>query len=115
MGLGVASFGITIGSDWGLALSGAAVIGGLMTCGPTMFAYPSRFPPTVRGRFIGATQAAYFLGSALGPVIGIFIFGQFGNLVWIFCLSLALISSALSLLGMYSNAGSLQLKKQGAV
>ncbi len=98
--LGIASFGITLGSQIGLIISAVIIVGGLMTSGPTMFAYPARFPVEVRSVYISANQASFSSGNAIGPILGVFIFTQFGGWVWVGCLVLALISGALIIYGM---------------
>lgn len=98
--LGVASFGLTLGSNWLLILSMVVMVSGLMTSGPTMFAYPASFPQVVRAKYIGANQAMFSAGNALGPVIGVAIFREFDSFVWVFCFILALVSGALVIVGM---------------
>jgi uncharacterized protein (DUF885 family)/MFS family permease len=54
----IASFGLTLTSPVALVLSALALVCGLMISGPTMFAYPARFPLAIRGRAISLTQVA---------------------------------------------------------
>jgi MFS family permease len=54
--------------------------------GPTMFAYPAKAgPERLRGRYIGAAHAMFGVGSALGPVVGVPLWVQFGSLTWVIC------------------------------
>lgn len=98
--LGVASFGLSIDSTWGIILSALTLVIGTMISGPTMFAYPAKFPMAVRGKYIGTTQVAFSLGNALGPLIGLGIYREVGGGVFIFCLILAIICAALLIFGM---------------
>ena len=98
--LGIASFGLTLTSDAGLILSAVIMSSGLMVSGPTMFAYPARFPQAVRGTYIAANQAVFSAGMALGPIVGIALLNAYGRWVWAFCFALALISGAFCTAGM---------------
>jgi MFS family permease len=98
--LGVASFGLSMNSNLLLILSMVILVAGLMTSGPTMFAYPATFPEVIRSKYIGANQAAFSAGNALGPVLGVAMFTQFGGGLWVMCFVLALISGALVVVGM---------------
>jgi MFS family permease len=54
--------------------------------GPTMFAYPGRAgPPALRGRYIGAAHAAFGLGSAIGPALGVAAWERIGASLWLCC------------------------------
>jgi len=103
--LGVASFGLTLGSNVLLIASMAFMVMGLMTSGPTMFAYPASFPEAIRGKYIGANQAAFSAGNALGPVAGVAVFREYHDAVWVLCLVLAIVSGALVLIGMRPDRG----------
>lgn len=98
--LSVSSFGLTMGSTPGLILSVIFMVLGLMTSGPTMFAYPASFPLEVRGKYIGANQAAFSAGNALGPIAGVALFRAEPTLVWVGCLALTIASAGLILIGM---------------
>jgi MFS family permease len=51
--------------------------------GPTMFAYPSLVAPApLVGRYQGAAQAMFGLGSVLGPICGVALWLVFGPPVW---------------------------------
>jgi predicted MFS family arabinose efflux permease len=54
--------------------------------GPTMFAYPAQAgPPALRGRYIGAAHAMFGLGSAIGPVLGVWAWTVMGRPFWLVC------------------------------
>ncbi|MBB5869046.1 MFS family permease [Allocatelliglobosispora scoriae] len=69
--------------------------------GPTMFAYPGMAAPEhLRGRYIGAAHAMFGLGSALGPIAGVYAFRQLGNSVWIWIGVVSLAGTAAAFFGM---------------
>ncbi|MCA3560008.1 MAG: MFS transporter [Aestuariivirga sp.] len=105
--LGVASFGLTLHSAAGQMASTVLLVGGLIISGPTMFAYPARFPLAVRRLYISANQAAFSAGLAIGPIVGIAIFNSHSGLIWLICLALALISGMLCVVGMRAPADTL--------
>lgn len=83
VGAGVAVYGLPIGPA-------AVVIGTLVWSigeilgGPSVFAYPaSAGPENLRSRYIGSFQFMFGLGTAVGPMIGSWLFLQLGGgLVW---------------------------------
>ncbi len=57
-----------------------------IVAGPTIFAYPAQAgPEALRGRYIGAAQAMFGLGSAIGPVVGVAAWKWIGGSVWVAC------------------------------
>jgi MFS family permease len=83
-----------------LILSTVVFVFGIMVNGPTMFAYPSTFPAAVKARYIGAQQAMFGLGMALGPVAGVFAWKTLGNSTWWLAGALGLAAAACAYLGM---------------
>ncbi|MFJ5552113.1 MFS transporter [Streptomyces sp. NPDC093225] len=82
VGAGVACYGLPIGPA-------AVVIGTLVWSlgeilgGPAVFAYPAKAgPEALRSRYIGSFQFMFGLGSALGPMVGSWLFVTTGALVW---------------------------------
>ena len=52
--------------------------------GPTMFAYPAiAAPPAASGRYLGAAYAMFGIGSAIGPVAGVALWGVLGRSAWV--------------------------------
>jgi predicted MFS family arabinose efflux permease len=100
----IASFGLTLTSPVALVLSALALVCGLMISGPTMFAYPARFPLAIRGRAISLTQVAFSVGNALGPIVGVAVLDRGGSLVWGLCLLAGIVSAGLAALGMRPRA-----------
>ena len=89
-GILLLALGLTAyGPRGGLALLfGATVVGvlGQIVAGPTMFAHPSRVAPgAARGRYTGASHAAFGLGSAAGPFFGVLLWNGIGAGVWALC------------------------------
>ena len=69
--------------------------------GPTMFAYPGMAAPEhLRGRYIGAAHAMFGLGSALGPIAGVFAFQRLGQAVWVWIGVISLAGTAAAWFGM---------------
>ncbi|WP_410622478.1 MFS transporter [Amycolatopsis sp. cmx-8-4] len=100
MGLGVAGFGLSGGSAVALIVCTVVFVFGIMINGPTMFAYPSSFPSSVKARYISAHQATFGLGMALGPLFGVATWVALGNGVWWLCGALGLVAAVCALLGM---------------
>lgn len=79
------------GPEWGIAglLLATLVwsLGEMAGAPTTYFAYPAQAgPEQLRGRYLGAANAAYGLGSTLGPVVGVLIWKQAGGGLWLTCL-----------------------------
>jgi hypothetical protein len=75
-----------------------------MINGPTMFAHPAKFPAAVKARYIGAHQATFGLGLALGPVFGVVAWETLGSGVWLLCGVLGAIAALCALEGMRETA-----------
>lgn len=82
VGAGVAFYGLPIGPA-------AVVVGTLIWSlgeiigGPAVFAYPAKAgPEQLRSRYIGSFQFMFGLGTAVGPMLGSWLFLQLGGLVW---------------------------------
>lgn len=57
-----------------------------MVGGPTMFAYPGiAAPEHLRGRYIASMQLMFNLGGAVGPALGVLLYGAIGLNVWWCC------------------------------
>ena len=69
--------------------------------GPTMFAYPGRVAPEGHlGRYVGAMQAMFGLGAAIGPVIGVAVWQAVGTDVWWLAGAISLIALSCGWIGM---------------
>jgi MFS family permease len=100
MAVGLAGYGLSASSTGLLILSTVVFVFGIMINGPTMFAYPATFPASVKARYIGAQQAMFGLGMAMGPIFGVLAWETLGNSVWWFCGALGVIAALCALLGM---------------
>ncbi|APE24963.1 MULTISPECIES: MFS transporter [Streptomyces] len=100
MTLGMAGYGLASGSTVVVLLCTVVFVSGLMTNGPTMFAYPATAPLRVKGRYIGTSQAVFGLGSALGTVLGEAVWRHYGGGVWLMCAAAGVGSAVCCHLGM---------------
>ncbi len=64
--------------------------------GPSVFAYPGMAaPPGLTGRYMGSMQAMFGLGTAIGPVAGVALYGAVGaDAWWMFGLACAVAMAA---------------------
>lgn len=99
VGLGVAGYGLASSSSALIACTIVFVFG-VMVSGPTMFAHPARFPAAVKARYVGAQQAMFGLGSALGPTLGVLAWQAMANDVWFALGVVNLIAALCALVGM---------------
>ena len=59
---------------------------GEMVGGPSVFAWPARVAPEeATGRYLGAMQATFGLGQAVGPVLGVALWNSVHGQVWAWC------------------------------
>ncbi|MEU9294632.1 MFS transporter [Streptomyces sp. NPDC048266] len=100
MTLGMAGYGLASGSTVVVLLCTTVFVSGLMTNGPTMFAYPATARQAVKGRYIGTSQAVFGLGSALGTVLGEAVWRRTGDGVWLMCAAAGVASAVCAFLGM---------------
>ncbi|MFC7616410.1 MFS transporter [Actinokineospora soli] len=99
MGLGVAGYWVADGAVL-LVATTVVFVAGIMISGPTMFAHPAGYPAGARSRFVGAHQAAFGLGLALGPVFGVAVWDALGDTVWPLCAAACAVSALLLYAGM---------------
>ncbi|MEU9144207.1 MFS transporter [Streptomyces sp. NPDC048349] len=69
---------------------------------PTLFfAYPAQAgPPELRGRYLGASNSLYGLGTAVGPFLGVMLWNRFGDGLWLGCGALGLLAVGAAWLGV---------------
>lgn len=69
---------------------------------PTLFfAYPAQAgPPELRGRYLGASNSLYGLGTAVGPFLGVMLWNEFGNGLWLGCGAVGLLAVGAAWLGV---------------
>lgn len=92
---------------WGLAVFFAATVLGTFSeivGGPTLWAYPGiAAPPGGTTRYVGAMQTTYGLGSAVGPVLGVWMWHEFGVLSWWFWGVVCIAAAGLAWYGVRTN------------
>ncbi|MFI7291963.1 MFS transporter [Streptomyces anulatus] len=94
-GIGMSMYAL----PWGLAALVIATLvwslGEIIGYPSLFFAYPAQAgPPGLRGRYLGASNALYGLGSAIGPFIGVMIWNRFEEGLWIACGVVGLLAGA---------------------
>jgi MFS family permease len=98
--LGIAGFGLPGSMPALILLTTAVSVGGLMVSGPTLWAHPTKAEQRVRGRYIAASQAVFGLGSAIGPALGMLVWAQWGDGIWVTCAVLGVLAAALAWAGL---------------
>jgi predicted MFS family arabinose efflux permease len=68
---------------------------------PTVYAYPGMVAPAhLRGRYYGAMQSMFSLGTALGPVGGVFLFEHVGQRAFVYAAAIAVVATVVGAIGM---------------
>jgi MFS family permease len=68
---------------------------------PTVYAYPGMVAPArLRGRYCGAMQSMYGLGSTIGPVLGIYLFDRLGQRMFLLTAGVAVLATVVGQVGM---------------
>lgn len=82
LGVGIAIYGLPMAPV--VIIAGTLVWSlGEIIGGPTAFAYPAiAGPEHLKGRYIGSFQFMFGVGTALGPLVGGWLFIQIGQAVW---------------------------------
>ncbi len=97
VGIGVAAYGLPLGPAVVIAATLLWSLGEIIG-GPTVFAYPATAGPAhLKGHYIGAFQFAFGLGTAVGPVLGGWLFASIGHAVWPVVGVLSLLATAFGL------------------
>jgi predicted MFS family arabinose efflux permease len=86
---------------WLVVLICMASTAGTMISAPTLWSHPSHAPETPRPLYLGVSQASFGVGVALGPILGIALYGRIGLAAW---LAVALLG-ALSAWAGFSGVG----------
>lgn len=72
---------------------------------PTVWAYPGVVAPErLRGRYFGAMQSMYGLGSTLGPIVGVALFIHVGQRFFLYAALVAVLATAVGRVGMRTPA-----------
>ncbi|MFF0572264.1 MDR family MFS transporter [Streptomyces sp. NPDC004041] len=104
-GVGMAMYAL----PWGLAALVIATLvwslGEIIGYPSLFFAYPAQAgPPGLRGRYLGASNALYGLGSAVGPFIGVMIWNRYQQGLWVLCGVVGLVAAAAAWAGVRPRA-----------
>lgn len=100
LGAGLSVYSLPIGAAVFVAGTLVWTLGEIVG-GPTMFAYPGRVaPPGQLGRYVGAMQAMFGLGAAIGPALGVAVYQAVGTDVWWLCGLACLVALVLGWIGM---------------
>jgi MFS family permease len=68
---------------------------------PTVYAYPGLIAPAhLRGRYFGAMQSMFGLGSTLGPILGIALYAQVGQQMFMWTALVAVLATVIGRVGM---------------
>jgi MFS family permease len=72
-----------------------------VTGAPTVWAYPGMVAPAhLRGRYFGAMQSMYGLGSTVGPILGVLLFAHVHQRVFVWAALVALLATGVGSVGM---------------
>jgi MFS family permease len=72
-----------------------------IVAGPTVFAYPALAAPSqLKGRYLGAMQAMFSLGSAIGPAAGVAVWNVAGRAIWWWYAGACIVGMACARAGM---------------
>ncbi|HEX8304790.1 MAG TPA: MFS transporter [Jatrophihabitans sp.] len=68
---------------------------------PTIWAYPGMVAPArLRGRYFGAMQSMYGLGSTVGPIVGILLFEHLGQQFFLWAAAVMVLATVIGRIGM---------------
>jgi MFS family permease len=93
-------FGLPGGLPVVVAATALAAVGQIIG-GPAAFAYPAKVAPAgAMGRYIGSATAAFGLGQAVGPVLGVLLWTSLGAGFWALCFAFGLAIVPVGIWGM---------------
>lgn len=73
---------------------------------PTIWAYPGMVAPArLRGRYFGAMQSMYGLGSTVGPIVGILLYEHVGQQFFLWAAAVMVLATVIGRIGMVGSAG----------
>lgn len=73
---------------------------------PTIWAYPGMVAPAkLRGRYFGAMQSMYGLGSTVGPIVGILLFEHVGQQFFLWAAAVMVLATVIGRIGMVASVG----------
>jgi predicted MFS family arabinose efflux permease len=72
---------------------------------PTVWSYPGRVAPAhLRGRYFGSLHSTASLGSTLGPILGVLVYGYVGQRVFLWAAVVAVLATIVGRIGMRTPA-----------
>ncbi len=99
-------FGLAAFAMGTLVWTSAEIVGG-----PTMFAYPGLVAPDhLRGRYVGAMQVMFSLGSVAGPALGVVLYRLIGANTWWCCGAVCLVGLVLAVSAVGRPVREMQVK-----
>ena len=73
---------------------------------PTIWAYPGMVAPArLRGRYFGAMQSMYGLGSTVGPIAGILLYQHVGQRFFLWAAAVMVLATVIGRIGMLDSVG----------
>ena len=100
LSLGLAMFALPGGLVIILAARFLGIVGQIIGA-PSIFAWPVKAAPKgAEGRYLGAGMSTFWLGYALGPMIGVLLYEQIGEMVWWICGGVGLVSTIAAAISM---------------
>jgi hypothetical protein len=93
LGIGLVGYGLPGGI---VMIVAATVLNevGQMIGGPTVFAWPAQAaPPGMEGRYLAGALAAFGIGQAVGPVLGVAAYQYLGHSFWWLCGAMGIVSA----------------------
>ncbi|MEU0742081.1 MFS transporter [Streptomyces sp. NPDC006134] len=100
VGAGLTAYALPLGVA-GLVAATVVWSVGEIVGSPTMTAYPAlAAAPENRSRYLGASQAMFGVGSAVGPAAGVAAWALMGDAVWLLCGAVAAVAAVAAYHGM---------------
>ncbi|MFD3869526.1 MFS transporter [Streptomyces sp. NPDC058623] len=100
VGAGLTAYALPLGLA-GLVLATVVWSVGEIIGSPTMTAYPAlAAAPENRSQYLGASQAMFGVGSAVGPAAGVAAWAWMGDAVWLLCGAVAVLAALAAHFGM---------------
>jgi len=100
LSLGLAMFALPGGLVIIFAARFLGIIGQIIGA-PSIFAWPvTAAPEGAKGRYLGAGMSTFWMGYALGPMLGVLLYEQIGETVWWICGGVGLVSAIAAAVSM---------------
>jgi MFS family permease len=100
-GLGFVCYGLLAAHPFFVMAGALLAVSGLMIHGPSTAAHPATFPVELRSRYIATKETLSGLAATIGPMLGLFIWSQFGgSAFWAFCALLSVTAGTMHIYGL---------------